>query len=89
MQRDLANAAGGPVESTAALPATHYDISVPDGARRDLALGWLMLALVSLVGSGVFSVLLVLSRAPYFKDWFPLVDFFRGRRNKFRTRALQ
>jgi hypothetical protein len=35
-----------------------------------------MLALASLVASGVFSVLLVLSRAPYVKDAFPLVDFF-------------
>ena len=35
-----------------------------------------MLALASLIASGVFSLLLVLSRAPYVKDAFPLVDFF-------------
>jgi len=54
-----------------------YDLAVPDGARRALALGWLTLALVSLLASGIFSVLLVASRTPYFKDVFPLVDFFR------------
>ena len=50
---------------------------MPAGARRALAAGWLALALASLVGSGIFSILLVLSRAPYVKDFFPLVDFFR------------
>lgn len=54
-----------------------YALAVPHGAQRQLALGWLALALASLIGSGVFSVLLVLSRVPYSKDWFPLVDFFR------------
>ena len=58
-------------------PDAQFALPMPDDARRELALGWLMLALASLIGSGVFSILLVLSRAPYFKDWFPLVDFFR------------
>ena len=47
-----------------AAPAS-YTLAVPDGARRKLAGGWLWLALASLVGSGLFSILLVLSRAPY------------------------
>jgi cytochrome c oxidase subunit 1 len=59
------------------LPDTRYHLAIPGGARRGLALGWLALGLLSLIGSGVFSVLLVLSRVPYFKDWVPLVDFFR------------
>lgn len=42
-----------------------------------LATGWLALAIGALLASGVFSILLVLSRAPYVKDVFPLVDFFR------------
>jgi hypothetical protein len=46
-------------------------------SRRALALGWLWLALAALIGAGLFSVLLVLSRAPYVKDLFPLADFFR------------
>jgi len=60
-----------------ALPlSTGFSLPVPDDARRRLATGWLKLALVSLIASGVFSLLLVLSRAPYVKDVFPLVDFF-------------
>ncbi|MCC6531582.1 MAG: cbb3-type cytochrome c oxidase subunit I [Burkholderiales bacterium] len=53
-----------------------YRLDVSDTARRPLAVGWLSLAVVSLLVSGLFSVLLVLSRAPYVKDFFPLVDFF-------------
>ncbi len=58
------------------LASTGFSMPVPDDARRRLATGWLKLALVSLIASGVFSILLVLSRAPYVKDMFPLVDFF-------------
>ncbi|HEX4928304.1 MAG TPA: cytochrome C oxidase subunit I [Burkholderiales bacterium] len=50
---------------------------MPADARRTLAAAWLWLALGALLASGVFAILLVLSRAPYFKDVFPLVDFFR------------
>ncbi len=55
----------------------HYALPVPADARRRLAAAWTLLALVSLAVSGVFSVLLVLSRTPGVKDVFPLVDFFR------------
>lgn len=51
--------------------------SVRADTRRALAAGWLWLAIAALIGAGIFSVLLVLSRAPYVKDAFPLVDFFR------------
>ena len=54
-----------------------FALEIPQDARQRLACGWLLLALVSLALSGVFSILLVLSRAPLTKDWFPLVDFFR------------
>jgi hypothetical protein len=50
------------------------------GASRSaeaLARGWLWLALASLVGSGLFAVLLVLARTPYVKDLFAFADFFR------------
>jgi hypothetical protein len=50
---------------------------VPLDARRALAAGWLALAIGALLASGLFSILLVLSRAPYVKDAFPLADFFR------------
>ncbi|HEY5637985.1 MAG TPA: cbb3-type cytochrome c oxidase subunit I [Burkholderiales bacterium] len=54
----------------------HFTLPVPQDARRPLAAAWLVLALAALGVSGVFSVLLVLSRAPLTKDIFPLVDFF-------------
>ena len=60
-----------------ARPDARFDLALPGDARLRLASGWLLLALVSLALSGVFSVLLVLSRAPLTKDWFPLVDFFQ------------
>ena len=42
--------------------APDYTLAVADGARRTLARAWLWLGLLALVGSGLFSVLLVLSR---------------------------
>jgi hypothetical protein len=54
-----------------------YALAVPKDARRALATGWLALAIGALLASGLFSILLVLSRAPYVKDVFPLADFFR------------
>ena len=54
-----------------------FSLTVPTDARKALATGWLLLAIGALLASGVFSILLVLSRAPYVKDVFPLVDFFR------------
>jgi len=57
-------------------PPTNYALSVPDRARRALARAWLWLGLLALIGSGVFSVLLVLSRTPYLQNLFPVADFF-------------
>ena len=54
-----------------------YALPVPADARRALATGWLALAIGALLASGLFSILLVLSRAPYVKEVFPLADFFR------------
>jgi hypothetical protein len=56
---------------------TPFSLALPTDQRKALATGWLLLALGALLASGVFSILLVLSRAPYVKDIFPLVDFFR------------
>jgi hypothetical protein len=56
---------------------TPFSLAVPADGRRALAAGWLLLAIGALLASGVYSILLVLSRAPYVKDVFPLVDFFR------------
>lgn len=54
-----------------------YLLAVPAGAQRALARGWLWLALLALIGAGLFSVLLVLSRTPVINEWFPVADFFR------------
>ncbi|HSW52195.1 MAG TPA: hypothetical protein VLG93_03100, partial [Sulfuricaulis sp.] len=53
-----------------------FSLPIPDDARRDLARGWLLLGLAALLVSGIFSVLLVMARAPYVQDFFPWVDFF-------------
>ena len=56
---------------------TRYDLIVPADECRRLAAGWLFLALASLIGAGVFSVLLVLARTPLLQNWLPVADFFR------------
>ena len=53
-----------------------YSLPIPENGRRRLATGWLLLGLASLLGSGIFSVLLVLARTPYVQNFFPWVDFF-------------
>lgn len=54
-----------------------FALSMPTVAVRKLASGWLWLGIASLLGAGLFAILLVLSRTPYIQDIFPWVDFFR------------
>lgn len=54
-----------------------YLLAVPAGMRRRLAQGWLWLGMLALVGAGLFSVLLVLSRTPLVNEWLPAASFFR------------
>lgn len=54
-----------------------FALSMPTAASRKLASGWLWLGILSLLGAGLFAILLVLSRTPYIEDIFPWVDFFR------------
>jgi cytochrome c oxidase subunit 1 len=67
--------------STAVAPPpsapAEYLLPVATGARLALARGWLVLGLAALVGSGLFSVLLVLARTPGVNAHLPGVDFFR------------
>ncbi|MBP8098773.1 MAG: hypothetical protein KAY03_05605, partial [Arenimonas sp.] len=63
--------------ATTAASAASYTLTVPPGARRSLALGWLWLGLIALIVSGVYSVLLVLSRTPGVNRLLPVADFFR------------
>jgi hypothetical protein len=64
-------------QAVAAPNATGYTLAVPQDARLAVARSWLWLGLLSLVGSGLFSILLVLSRTPWFNRWLPVADFFR------------
>jgi hypothetical protein len=57
--------------------AAEFALPVPGDMRKRLAAGWLLLALAALVGSGLFSVLLVLARTPGLQRMFPVADFFR------------
>ncbi|MEO8080617.1 MAG: cytochrome C oxidase subunit I, partial [Caldimonas sp.] len=54
-----------------------YRLEVPRGPQRALARAWLWLGLAALIGSGLFSILLVLSRTPLVNEWLPGADFFR------------
>jgi hypothetical protein len=56
--------------------ADAFLLPLPEDARRRLATGWLLLGLAALLGSGVFSVLLVLARAPGTQSFLPWADFF-------------
>lgn len=63
-----------------AAAATHdynYSLPIPTAAQRALARAWLWLGLLALVGSGVFSILLVLARTPGVNQLLPVADFFR------------
>ncbi|AMO22482.1 hypothetical protein GCM10027034_28640 [Ramlibacter solisilvae] len=59
-----------------AQPRAHYAFAVPQDARLALARGWLWLGMAALVGSGLFSILLVISRTPGVNRWLPAADFF-------------
>lgn len=79
MSRSLDSAPAVPIHaaSPAAARGFEYALEVPEGARRTLARAWLWLGLIALVGSGLFSILLVLSRTPGLNQWLPVADFFR------------
>ncbi len=54
-----------------------YDLPIRSNALSKTARAWLLLGLTSLVGAGVFSILLVLARTPGVQEMIPLLDFFR------------
>lgn len=54
-----------------------YSLRIGDGKSRDVIKRWLILALLSLVAAGIFSVLLVLARTPLIQSFIPFVDFFQ------------
>lgn len=54
-----------------------FHLHISGDAVRRTATAWLMLGLASLVGAGIFSVLLVLARTPAIQEFTPFIDFFR------------
>jgi hypothetical protein len=54
-----------------------FTLPVPDSNARRLVIGWLHLGLAALVAGGLFTVLVLLARTPYFQEVIPWVDFFR------------
>ena len=57
--------------------ADSFGLAVPADGRRKLAFAWLVFGIAALAMSGVFSLLLVVSRTPGLKELFPVADFFR------------
>lgn len=58
------------------MPAEQFTLPAPGRNARRLATGWLLLGLGALVVGGLFTLLIVLSRTPYFQQVIPFVDFF-------------
>jgi len=74
--RDLVRGTAGAPAARASSPSS-YVLPPISAGQQALARGWLWLAVASLVGSGLFSVLLVLARTPGINAWLPAGDFFR------------
>ena len=71
------NMLSGPSAADRITASTPADYALPSVGQRALARAWLKLALAALVGSGLFSILLVLARTPGINTWLPAGDFFR------------
>jgi cytochrome c oxidase subunit I len=54
----------------------NFTLEFPTDYRRSLAIVWLWLAVLTLLGAGIFSVLLVLARTPMIGELIPFKDFF-------------
>jgi len=63
--------------ASSALPDNDFSLPETDARLTGIARGWLWLGLLALIGSGVLSIILVLSRAPQFQNLLPAGDFFR------------
>jgi hypothetical protein len=59
-----------------AQPHADYALPIARDSRLALARAWLWLGIAALVGSGLFSILLVISRTPGVNRWLPAADFF-------------
>jgi len=57
--------------------ANQFTLPAVDRHARKLIIGWLLLGLAALVIGGLYTILIVLSRTPFFQEIIPWVDFFR------------
>jgi hypothetical protein len=73
----LSHAAGATAPSQQAASAADFSLPIAGDEQRALGRAWLWLGLLALIGSGLFSVLLVLARTPGVNAWLPAADFFR------------
>ena len=69
-------ASGVWAQSRPAAETASFALPVPAGAAARLARGWLLLGVGALLLSGLFSVLIVLARAPGVSERLPWVDLF-------------
>jgi hypothetical protein len=60
-----------------AMSDTSFHLPIRSAAANRNTTAWLMLGLVSLVGAGLFSILLVMARTPVVQELIPFIDFFR------------
>ena len=58
------------------MPENQFTLPVPDSNARRLSTGWLLLGLSALVIGGLYTILIVLSRTPFFQEIIPWTDFF-------------
>ncbi|MDH5471576.1 MAG: cbb3-type cytochrome c oxidase subunit I [Gammaproteobacteria bacterium] len=57
--------------------ADNFVLTLPtDNKNRRMSIAWLLLAISSLLIAGLFTILIVLSRTPFFQDIVPWTDFF-------------
>ncbi len=59
-----------------AMLTQQFTLPVPDESAKRMSAGWLLLSLSALVIGGLFTILVVLSRTPFFQEIIPWVDFF-------------
>ena len=57
--------------------ANQFTLPVPYNNAQRMTAGWLFLGLAALVIGGMFTILIVLSRTPFFQDFIPWLNFFR------------
>ena len=57
--------------------SNQFTLPPVDSNARRLTTAWLLLGLIALVVGGLFTILIVLSRTPFFQEIIPWVDFFR------------